>query len=192
MRITLAALCARGVDETSAPKRGRRESRVRAAPAVSRAKLCKRAHTSIQVQRRQSGLPCAMVLTASFVLSPAIGLFVTVAGRITSANLTPASRRQDHTTSPSASKALSSEAPLAAIASNPASVTIAIRPSSGVDGCGDKVICAFGKSEYFFKGDWTGRISLIRLGKLDFTRKFDGTGGWQPGSSQRAGARRDR
>jgi hypothetical protein len=27
-----------------------------------------------------SGLPCAMVLTVSFVLSPAIGLFVTVAG----------------------------------------------------------------------------------------------------------------
>src|SRR5450756_3229485 len=42
-------------------KRGRREGRVRAAPAVSRARLCKRAHTSIQVQRKQSGLPCAMV-----------------------------------------------------------------------------------------------------------------------------------
>jgi hypothetical protein len=42
--------------------RGRRESRVRAAPAVSRARLCKETHTSIQVQRRQSGLPCAMVL----------------------------------------------------------------------------------------------------------------------------------
>jgi hypothetical protein len=51
-------------------------------------------------------------------------------------NLTPASRRQDHTTSPSASKTLSSLAPLASIASNPASVTIAIRPSSGVDGWG--------------------------------------------------------
>ena len=34
----------------------------------------KNAHTSIQVQRRQSGLPCAMVLTAYFVLSPVIGL----------------------------------------------------------------------------------------------------------------------
>jgi hypothetical protein len=42
--------------------RGRRESRVRAAPAVSRARMCKETHTSIQVQRRQSGLPCAMVL----------------------------------------------------------------------------------------------------------------------------------
>jgi hypothetical protein len=41
--------------------RGRREDRVRAAPAVSCAKMHKKTHTSIQVQRRQSGLPCAMV-----------------------------------------------------------------------------------------------------------------------------------
>ena len=44
-----------------------------------------------------------MVLTVSFVLSPVIGLFVTVACGVASANLTPASRRQEHTTSPSAS-----------------------------------------------------------------------------------------
>jgi hypothetical protein len=47
-----------------------------------------------------------MVLTVSFVLSPATGFLVTVIGEIASANLTPASRRQDHTTSPSASGAL--------------------------------------------------------------------------------------
>jgi hypothetical protein len=41
--------------------RGRRESRVRAAPAVSCAKMHKKTHTSIQVQRRQSGFPCAVV-----------------------------------------------------------------------------------------------------------------------------------
>jgi len=34
---------------------------VRAAPAVSRAKGNKKTHTSIQVQRKQSGLPCAVV-----------------------------------------------------------------------------------------------------------------------------------
>jgi hypothetical protein len=96
-------------------------------------------------------------------------------------NLTPASRRQDHTTSPSASKTLSSLAPPASIASNPASVTIAIRPLSGVDGGGYKVICDFGKPEYFFGGDWTGRNRLIRLSKLDFTRKSAGArGGQQP------------
>src|SRR6478736_6719807 len=43
-------------------KRGRRESRVRAAPAVSCAICARETHTSIQVQRRQSGFPCAMVL----------------------------------------------------------------------------------------------------------------------------------
>ena len=37
-------------------------ARMRAAPAVSCAKLCEEPHTSIQVQRRQSGIPCAMVL----------------------------------------------------------------------------------------------------------------------------------
>ena len=35
---------------------------VRAAPAVSRAKAEIKTHTSIQVHRKQSGLPCAMVL----------------------------------------------------------------------------------------------------------------------------------
>jgi hypothetical protein len=34
----------------------------------------KETHTSIQVQRRQSGLPCAMVLTVSFALSSVTGL----------------------------------------------------------------------------------------------------------------------
>jgi hypothetical protein len=42
--------------------RGSRECRMRAAPAVSCANLCEETHTSIQVQRRQSGIPCAMAL----------------------------------------------------------------------------------------------------------------------------------
>ena len=42
--------------------RGRREDRVRAAPAIPCAMAQRSAHTSIQVQRRASGLPCAMVL----------------------------------------------------------------------------------------------------------------------------------
>ena len=42
--------------------RGRREDRVRAAPAVSRAMLLGITHTSIQVQREHPGLPCAMAL----------------------------------------------------------------------------------------------------------------------------------
>jgi hypothetical protein len=49
------------------------------------------------------GIPYAMVLTVSFVISSVTGLFATVAGGVVSANLTPASGRQDHTTSPSVS-----------------------------------------------------------------------------------------
>jgi hypothetical protein len=49
---------------------GRREDRVRAAPAVSCARVDRKTHMSIQVQRKQSGLPCAMVLRLIFVLSP--------------------------------------------------------------------------------------------------------------------------
>ena len=59
----LAARCARVVQEIPPQKiRGRRECRMRAAPAVSCAKLCEETHTSIQGQRRQSGIPRAMVL----------------------------------------------------------------------------------------------------------------------------------
>ena len=44
-------------------KRGRGEGRVHAAPAVSCAfDALENAHTSIQVQRKHSGLPCAMAL----------------------------------------------------------------------------------------------------------------------------------
>src|SRR5882672_11403347 len=66
---------------TLSASRGRRESRVRAAPAVSRANAHSKTHTSIQVQRRQSGLPCAMVLTVSFMLSPVNGFLATVAAQ---------------------------------------------------------------------------------------------------------------
>ena len=52
------------------------------------------------------GIPARNGFTAYFALSLAIGFLVTVAGGIASANLTPASRRQDHTTSPSASRAV--------------------------------------------------------------------------------------
>src|ERR1700730_15622624 len=105
-----------------------------------------------------------MVLTGSFALSSVTGLFchrrprtnvVSAPGRAdtTSANLTPASRRQDHTTSPYATSSLvrslgdrsqafrqpalrsrRAQNAAASTASLPASVTIMIRPSGGV-GC---------------------------------------------------------
>src|ERR1700681_3459308 len=69
-------------------------------------------------------------------------------------NLTPASRRQDHTTSPSA-VALFVKSAAASIASNPASVTIAIRPSSGVDGGVMKLIWVKREAGNFSKRGWT-------------------------------------
>src|SRR6266481_9122269 len=58
------------------------------------------------------GLPCAMVLTGSFALSSVTGLVCHHRQRkISSANLTPASGRQDHTTSPSATRRLRQKHP---------------------------------------------------------------------------------
>src|SRR5882672_9814066 len=125
-----------------------------------------------------------MVLTVSFVLSPVTGLFchrrptdmfLSKPGRadLNSANLTPASGRQDHTTSPYAATSFVSSpfdrsrafrqpalpsrcAPNAAAstASHPASLTIRIRPSVGRDGESSRIDLgcvgteiSFGKSE---------------------------------------------
>jgi hypothetical protein len=82
-------------------RRGRRERRVLAAPAVSCAKLCEETHTSIQVQSEHPGIPCAMVLRL-MPRSPRRRIrLVTVVGELavlrkpgwafkTSADLTPA------------------------------------------------------------------------------------------------------
>ena len=79
--------------------RGRREDRVRAAPAVSRAIAQTQAHTSIQVRRKHPGLPCAMALRLitcssrrTALLPPSPALLI--------ASLAPAPRRPNHTTSP--------------------------------------------------------------------------------------------
>src|SRR5712691_7021081 len=87
------------------------------APAASRALCIGRTHTSKRVPRNHPAFPHAMVLTVSFALSSVTGLFchrhprtnvVPKPGRadITSVNLTPASGRQDHTTSPYAATSL--------------------------------------------------------------------------------------
>jgi hypothetical protein len=79
----LATSFARGLQNSFALKRrGRREDRVRAAPAVSCAKQIAKTHMSIQVQRKHSGLPCAMVY----------GLFRALPGE-TRACLSPSSPR---------------------------------------------------------------------------------------------------
>ena len=84
--------------------RGRRESRV---SRYTRGLVCQNAqrktHTSIQVQRRHPTFP-AQWFTAYSALSPVTGLCLPPSSAEIQLppNLTPASRRQDHTTSPSA------------------------------------------------------------------------------------------
>ncbi len=83
-------------------KGGRRESRVPVAPAAACASV---ESTRVSHYRFTGtpGLPCAMVLTVSSGLSPVTGLVChRRQQKLFSANLTPASGRQDHTTSPSA------------------------------------------------------------------------------------------
>jgi hypothetical protein len=75
------------------------------APAASRAKNKKHGELVHHGHTATSGIPRAMVLTVSFVLSPEIGLYCLRRRprcRSIIANLASASRCQDHTTSPSA------------------------------------------------------------------------------------------
>src|SRR3984957_17654658 len=71
-------------------------------------------------------------------------------------NLTPASGRQDHTTSPSARNVIRLLTCRVHRIPCPTSVTIAKRPSvwAGM-GSDVEVICVKGKSKYFCKGGWT-------------------------------------
>jgi hypothetical protein len=93
-------------------------------------------------------IPCATVLTAYSVLSPVNGSFATVVDGITSANLTPASRRQDHTILPSAISITRLTMRCVHRIPRPTLVTIAKRPSGGT-GCA-KTITHFGKTEVKF------------------------------------------
>jgi hypothetical protein len=85
---------------TQSPHRGRRECRASGSPTASRVKKTRELVTASLPKR--SGIPRAMVLTVSFVVSLAIGLSCHHRRRIISADLIPASRYQDATTSPSA------------------------------------------------------------------------------------------
>ena len=96
-----------------------------------------------------------MVLTVSFALFPVIGLFVTVIGGILPADLTPASRRQNHTTPPSAS-VLFVKSTSVSTASRPASVTIASAPLVGRDGEAYEVIWRHARTEMFLRAGLDG------------------------------------
>jgi len=110
----------------------------------------KKAHTSIQVQRRQSDFPCAMVLTAASCSPRRSGFLVTVASQTLLRGLTPASRRQDHTTWPSAS-----QAPLVKSATRVHRIPPRVRDDRDTPLHGDgtaaviEVICVRMETEYF-------------------------------------------
>src|SRR5450631_108399 len=75
-----AAFSRRGAPEVCVDRHPPKNKRAQGKPDArcTRGLVCKvaqrKTHTSIQVKRRQSGLPCAMVLTAYTALSPVTGL----------------------------------------------------------------------------------------------------------------------
>src|SRR5258707_11353739 len=136
--------------------RGRREDRVRAAPAVSCANMHKEnahEHTGSAESIRPS---LRNGFTAYNALSPVTGLFATVAPRINPRHLTPASGRQNHATSPSAS------APFVKGTSASTASHRAFRDDreppllSGETRGETPLICPTRQAEYFFEGGWTG------------------------------------
>ena len=100
-----AARCARvlRIRRPRKTPRGRRESRMRAAPAVSCAKENRKRTRAYRFSGGNPAFPARWV-TAYSALSPVTGLFCHRHPRkvLLLANLTPASGRQDHTASPSA------------------------------------------------------------------------------------------
>src|SRR4051794_9902854 len=101
--------------------------------------------------------PHAMVLTVSFAISPVIGL-VCHRRFASEQSLTPASRRQNHTTSPSAFSAVRQRRLIASIASRPASVTIASAPWWDETAAIKQVFCLGEEARYFYGQGWTGDL----------------------------------
>ena len=173
----------------------------RLTPAVSCARCAGDAHTSIQVQPEQPGIPCAMGLRL-IPCSPwrripfaSIAAGLTASSkpgwiRKTSASLTPATgarttrlcrtRQRQSSARGARSRALSP--PCEHLLTRPTLprpplpaptfVTIAIRPSSGHGMAGFvRVIWVDDEAEYFFVRDWTGQIKLKLLEKIGLSRK---------------------
>src|ERR1700730_3331280 len=155
-----------------------------------------------------------MVLTAYVGLSPVTGLFchrrladivLSKPGWVdlNSANLTPASGRQDHTILPSAKSVSRQHAgdrsrvfrlalqshraqnAAASTATHPAFVTIMIRPSCGV-GWREfvEMICPTGEAKYFCKGDWTQKCPTGKSDREVTTNRPAGASGQVAGVAE--------
>jgi hypothetical protein len=110
--------------------RGRRESRVRAAPAVSCANCASKNAHEHTGPAEASDFPCAAVY-GLYVISPAIRICLSPSSALAGANLTPTLRRQDHTISPSAFRRPRQECHQRPPHPRPALVTLRNAPPSG-------------------------------------------------------------
>jgi hypothetical protein len=176
-------------------KRGSRECRVRAAPAVSCAKLCKRNAHEHRYSRRHSGIPRAMALRL-ISRSPRRRIrLVTVIGGLkvssrpvgpakTSADLTPATgarttrfcRTLWRRSSAHVDRSQAFRPTLRSRRAPDAAASTASRPNVRDDGqrpsLGDEMarlivlICPTGEAESFSGEDWTGQITLKDFGKF--------------------------
>jgi hypothetical protein len=141
----------------------------------TRGLACKtKKHTSIVTtgKPKHSGTPCANGFNGFLRALSGDRALLSPSLVDCSANLTPASRHQDHTTSPSASGAFVSRAVRVHRIPRSTSVTIAIRPSIR-GGTARKMLVIWGndQAKYFFAREWTGQIRLKWLGKLPSTRR---------------------
>jgi hypothetical protein len=171
-----AALRSRGTMRPSFAKqrpskiRGRGECRVPNAPAASCALCSWSMHTSIHSGGTGNIRHSARDgFTAYIALSPGTGLSCPRRPRDNPATLTPASGRQDHTTSPSAPAPLVLRRRCVHRIPLPTSVTIAIRPSCGGGTAGRLHNFCFSEREIFLRGELRTQIRLNPLAKLDFT-----------------------
>src|SRR5450756_1342953 len=153
------------------PQRGRREDRVRAAPAVSCAKMHKRKRT--RAYRFSGGNPAfpARWFTAYSALSPVTGL---------SCHCRQRNRFRQLDASVGASGPHAFVVRIRAV--RPRRIRVHRIParvrddretpfSSGGTAALLHLIWVFGKSEYFCKRGWTTQITLIRFDKFDFACK---------------------
>src|SRR5258705_8519901 len=106
--------------------RGRRECRVRAAPAVSRAKLQKKRTRAYRFSGGNPAFPAQWFYGLLRAL-PGDQACLTPSPALLIADLTPASGRRNHTTSPYANSAIVKGTP-ASTASRPASMTLRNAP----------------------------------------------------------------
>src|SRR5438477_9334145 len=99
-----------------------------------------------------------MVLTVSFVLSPVIGLSCHRHRQVTTCQLDAGVEASGPHDFAVRFTCCSSAAPSASIASRPAFVTIASRPSVEQDGRVIGLIWVSGEEEYFCAKGWTGEV----------------------------------